>query len=137
MRQLFTRSEQLAYELRHAERSGVDRCCSVPAVTLDWDGVRRERLLKNEQSFRDHNNRRVAFEEKTVAADELVPFVCECGDRGCIEGVELTVAEYTSAHAAPNRFTVKPEHVYPEVERVTETGDRFWVVEKHVIEATG
>jgi hypothetical protein len=117
---------------RRPSAAEVHRCCSVPAVTLDWDGVRRERLLKNEQTFRDHNNRRVAFEE---AADpgELVPFVCECGDRACIEAVELTVDEYTGAHSAPNLFTVKPEHFYPEVERVTQTADRFWVVEKHAI----
>lgn len=75
----------------------------------------------------------LAFEEET-AADEPVPFVCECGDRECIEGVELTIDEYTSAHSSPDRFTVKPEHVYPEVERVTETGDRFWIVEKHAMD---
>jgi hypothetical protein len=76
----------------------------------------------------------LAFEEET-AADEPVPFVCKCGDRECIEGVELTIDEYTSAHSSPDRFTVKPEHVYPEVERVTETGARFWIVEKQVIDA--
>jgi hypothetical protein len=101
-------------------------------VTLDWDGVRRERLLKNEQTFRDYNNRRVAFEDETA---DPVPFVCECGDRTCIEAVELTVDEYTLAHSAPNLFTVKPEHVYPEVERITETGDRFWIVEKLTVDA--
>jgi hypothetical protein len=104
-------------------------------VTLDWDGVRRERLLKNEQTFRDYNNRRVAFEEETTDSAEFVPLVCECGDRACIEAVELTVDEYTSAHSAPNLFTVKPEHVFPEVERVTETGDRFWIVEKLPVDA--
>jgi hypothetical protein len=104
-------------------------------VTLDWDGVRRERLLKNEQTFRDYNNRRLAFEEETAEPAEMLPFVCECGDRECIEAVELTIDEYTSAHAAPNLFTVKPEHVYPEVERVIETADRFWVVEKHLVDA--
>jgi hypothetical protein len=104
-------------------------------VTVNRDEIRRERLLKNEQTFRDHNNRRVAFEEGAVGGDEPVPFVCECGDPDCIEGVELTVDEYTSAHSAPNRFTVKPEHVFPEVERVTETGARFWVVEKLAVTA--
>jgi hypothetical protein len=104
-------------------------------VTLDCDEIRLQRLRKNEQTFRDHNNRRVAFEERTVGADEPVPFVCECGDGECIEGVELTVSEYTSAHSAPNRFTVKPEHVFPEVERVAENGERFWVVEKLTIPA--
>jgi hypothetical protein len=104
-------------------------------VALDRDEIRRERLLKNEQTFRDHNNRRVAFEESTAGVDEPVPFVCECGDRDCIESVELTVDEYTSAHSAPNRFTVKPGHIFPEVERVAGTDARFWVVEKIVAEA--
>jgi hypothetical protein len=102
---------------------------------LDWDGVRRERLRKNEQMFRDYNNRRVAFEEETAAADELVPFICECGDHTCIEAVELTVDEYVSAHSAPNLFTVKPEHVHPEIEQITDTADRFWVVEKPLVGA--
>jgi hypothetical protein len=104
-------------------------------VTFDRHEVRRERLLKNEQAFRDYNNRRVAFEEGVAGSDEPVPFVCECGDRDCVEGVELTVDEYTSSHSAANRFTVKPGHVYPEAERVAQTGDRFWVVEKLVVEA--
>ena len=105
------------------------------AVTLDWDDVRHERLLKNEQAFRDYNNRRVAFEEESADPGELLPFVCECGDRECIEAVELTSDEYTSAHSAPNLFTVKPEHVFADVERVAETGDRFWIVEKYAVDA--
>ncbi|HEY3764745.1 MAG TPA: hypothetical protein VGL44_06265 [Gaiellales bacterium] len=100
----------------------------------DRDEIRRLRLLKNEQVFRDHNNRRVAFEKDSADADEPVPFVCECGDSACIEGIELTVGEYTRAHSAPNRFTVKPDHVFPDVERVAERAERFWVVEKLVIE---
>lgn len=104
-------------------------------MTLDWDEVRRERLLKNEQTFRDYNNRRVAFEEETDDPGEVAPFVCECGDPTCIEAVELTVNEYTSAHSAPNLFTVKPEHVYPDIERVIETGDRFWIVAKLAVDA--
>jgi hypothetical protein len=108
----------------------VVRSDNVPGVTIDRDEIRLQRLRKNEQTFRDHNNRRVAFEERTVGTDEPVPFVCECGDPECIEGVELTVDEYTSAHSAPNLFTVKPDHVFPEVERVAERGERFWVVEK-------
>ncbi len=104
-------------------------------MPFDRDEIRLQRLRKNEQTFRDHNNRRVAFEERTVGPHEPVPFVCECGDRDCIEGAELTVAEYTSAHSAPNRFTVKPAHVFPEVERVAERGERFWVVEKFAMQA--
>ena len=91
--------------------------------------------VKNEQTFRDYNNRRVAFEEETAAAASWCRSSASAAIRTCIEAVELTVDEYISAHSAPNLFTVKPEHVYPEVERVAETADRFWVVEKHVVDA--
>jgi hypothetical protein len=101
-------------------------------MALERDEVRAERLLKNEQVFRDYNNRRVAFEQDADAIDELVPFVCECGDPECVEGMEMTVDDFTSAHSAPDRFAVKPGHVFPEAERVLESHDRFWLVEKDV-----
>jgi hypothetical protein len=99
-------------------------------MALERDDVRRERLLKNEQVFRDYNNRRVAFEQDADSTGELVPFVCECADPECIEGMELSIDDFMAAHSAPNRFAVKPGHVYPEAERVLDTRDRFWVVEK-------
>jgi hypothetical protein len=43
----------------------------------------------------------------------------------------VTVNEYETAHSTPNRFTVKPGHVYEDVEFVTEQHDHYWVVEKH------
>ena len=50
-----------------------------------WNGVRRERLVKNEMAFRDYNNRRVEIEQRALAVDEplqsdVAPFVCECGN---------------------------------------------------------
>ena len=99
-------------------------------MALEREEVRRGRLLKNEQVFRDYNNRRVAFEQDADATDDLVPFVCECGDPECIEGMELSIDDFMGAHSAPNLFTVKPGHVFPEGERVLDTHDRFWVVEK-------
>ena len=69
MRIFFTRSEQLAHTAtasgQSAARHPRGRCDSVSAVTVNRDAIRRERLLKNEQTFRDHNNRRVSFEEGT------------------------------------------------------------------------
>lgn len=97
----------------------------------EWAETRKARLVKNEQAFRDYNDRRLAFEERAVAVSaERVPFVCECGDRQCIEALELTIDEFTEAHSTPERFTVKPGHVFPEVEQVVEKHPHFWVVEK-------
>ena len=103
-------------------------------MSTEWDQRRLDRLRKNEQSFRDHNDRRVAFEDAVTGEDELVPFVCECGDPDCIEGLDLTVEEYVSAHSAPNRYTVKPQHTFRDLERVAERHDRFWVVEKVTVQ---
>ncbi len=99
-------------------------------MTVDRDQVRRERLLKNEQAFRDYNNRRVSFEQDAETTDELVPFVCECGDSECIEGMQMKLDDYMSAHSGPDRFAVKPGHFFPEAERVVDEHDRFWLVEK-------
>ncbi len=97
----------------------------------EWAETRKARLVKNEQAFRDHNERRLAFEQPAVGvADERIPFLCECGDQQCVEALELTVGEFTTSHSAPDRFTVKPEHVFAEVERVAEKHPHYWVVEK-------
>jgi hypothetical protein len=101
-----------------------------------WVSVRRDRLVKNELAFRDYNNRRVALEQQAVAiepdvVDEAVPFVCECGAADCAGALTITVEEYEAAHSTPNRFTVKPGHLYEEAEFVTEQHVRYWVVEKH------
>jgi hypothetical protein len=105
----------------------------------EWNDIRRDRLVKNELAFRDYNNRRVGFEQRIavaqdVAEEEVVPFVCECGGADCIGAITVQVGEYEDAHRAPNRFTVRPGHFYPDVEQVVEEYDRYWVVEKPVEE---
>jgi hypothetical protein len=101
----------------------------------DREAIRRDRLVKNETAFRDYNNRRVEIEQQSVAVDavddDLVPFVCECGSGDCIGALVVTVNEYEAAHSTPNRFLVKPGHVYPDVEFVAEQHEHYWVVEKH------
>ncbi len=102
----------------------------------DWDSVRRDRLVKNELAFRDYNNRRVGFEEQAAPTEaeaelEVVPFVCECGSADCIAALMVTVGDYVEVHSAPNRFIVKTGHYYPDVERLAEERDDYWVVEKH------
>lgn len=94
--------------------------------------ARRQRIVKNEQAFRDYNDRRMQAESVDENDDlEQIPFVCECGDQDCIEALMTTAAEFTETHSAPNRFIVKPGHVYPDVEQVIADYDTFAIVEKH------
>jgi len=98
---------------------------------VNREELRQERLVKNEQAARAYNNRRLEFElEDAADEDEDVPFLCECGDEGCAEAMEMTPEDFMAVHSAPNRFAVLPAHVLGEVEWVVETGDRYWVVEK-------
>jgi anti-sigma B factor antagonist len=94
-----------------------------------WE--RRQRIVKNEQAFRDYNDRRLQHEAVDETDDQdPIPFVCECGDKDCHQALVMTAAEFTEAHSAPNRFIVKPGHVYPDVERVLAEEKTFAVVEK-------
>ena len=97
----------------------------------DWWEARNARLVKNEESFRQYNNRRMQHEPVDPEDDdEQIPFLCECGDLECVQALMLTAAEFTEAHSAPNRFIVLPGHTFPDVERIVASHDRYEVVEK-------
>jgi hypothetical protein len=97
----------------------------------DWERRKRERVRKNEAAFKAHNERRKALEQPITGEDEPIPFVCECGDAGCWEPLQLTIAQFNRAHAVAMRYAVKPLHVMPDHERVVEQHDAYWIVEKY------
>ena len=95
------------------------------------DAERQRRVALNESTFREVNERiagQVAhwFE----GSDELMSFVCECGDTQCGEMVRLTPDEYERVREHGTRFTIVGGHELPDVERVVERNERFAVVEK-------
>ncbi len=104
----------------------------------EWWAYRHARLVKNEESFREYNNRRMENEPVDEEDDEeLIPFVCECGDLECVQALLVTADEFTTAHSSPDRFMVVPGHVFEEVERVVESHDGYEVVEKFEMDIDG
>lgn len=95
------------------------------------DQVDRERrAAENQALFRGVNDR---IRELNEVFDALLPYgswACECDRLDCIQQIELTMEEYEALRSAPNRFAVVPGHFDPEVERVTEQSERYWIVEK-------
>jgi hypothetical protein len=68
---------------------------------------------------------------EAIAAHAAPPeFLCECADEGCVETIELSIAQYEAIRSSPLRFPVKPGHDCPEFERVVDEHDRYVVVEK-------
>ncbi len=93
------------------------------------------RIARNEHWLRQANER-IERASKTLADEgfgrdrDEVEFMCECGRRLCPETIPMTVAEYESAHAQPDRYVIVPGHETPALERIVESHGRYDVVEK-------
>jgi hypothetical protein len=94
------------------------------------------RVAENETRFRNANEgiEARATELGYHVREELVPFLCECGDERCTEVIRVTLVEYETVRSNPLHFLCRRGH-----ERVAETTgaghlvrreDRFVVVEK-------
>lgn len=90
---------------------------------------REERLVKNEALFREVNEQIDALNEAGPQIDS-VPTVCECGSSGCTETLLVSRRAYEAVRAHPERFLIKPNHVFNEVEDVVERHPDWWVVAK-------
>lgn len=61
-----------------------------------------------------------------------VDWTCECANEICLESIELTVHDYEAVHHDGTCFIVAPSdaHFLPDIERVLEHHERYWVVER-------
>ena len=95
------------------------------------DDAQKARLARNEDFFREVNERINSKAESHGLDSHSYAFFCECSDTGCVERVELTLGEYEHVRAEPSRFVVKKNHVVREIEHVVETVTDHMVIEKH------
>ena len=88
----------------------------------------RERIAKTEALFRNVN------EGINVASNRLdtddARFVCECGDPGCTDRIEVPLDEYDAIREHPTRFVVSPGHVKGPIEKVVKRRRAYSVIEK-------
>jgi hypothetical protein len=77
------------------------------------------------------NGRRVneAIERGAQGAGTAV-FVCECGNLGCSETVELAISGYEAVRSGFERFLIVPGHQIEEIEDVVERHGSYYVVAK-------
>lgn len=96
---------------------------------------RQKRAARNEDLFRQVNDRLHDLSVLGGPSEGLEKFVCECEQTNCSLLVELAADEYRGVRADGTRFLVFPEpwHTSPELETVVERHDRYWVVEKRGI----
>jgi hypothetical protein len=92
---------------------------------------RQERAGRNQSMWREINELALTKRQDNPT---FRSFVCECAAETCTEEVALTLEEYEAVRSQPNRFFVKPGHVFPDVDRVINDagadGARYQVVDK-------
>lgn len=99
------------------------------------DSWRAREAVKQAHS-RALNESVVALGETGDDSSRMAEFSCECGDPGCTGHVRLSIAEYESVRAYPDRFLVVANHENPEVELVVTEGTHYAVVETLAGEAS-
>ena len=91
---------------------------------------RQERLARNEALFRDVNERVREIAALHGDDDHVYEFYCECSNADCTFQLKATLTEYEGVRAHGDRFLIAPSHSLPEIERVIDRSERWWVVEK-------
>lgn len=89
---------------------------------------RAQRLALNETIFRRAN------EDIRVTGERLQhdfqAFMCECADINCDKQIPVSLDRYQETRADATKFLVSPGHENPEIERVVEKDEGFYVIEK-------
>ncbi|HVF77926.1 MAG TPA: hypothetical protein VNA28_06490 [Solirubrobacteraceae bacterium] len=92
---------------------------------------RKERIARNEASFRDLNESLEAKVHRRQTEPDLAGFVCECGDDDCDMTVRVALHTYASVRKDDQRFIVGPGHEIADAEDVVDEGDGYVIVRKH------
>jgi len=90
------------------------------------------RAGKNQSLFRDINEGVREVNQAHAVQFLLSDWICECADQACTDRIEMSLEQYEKVRERPTSFIVAPskEHAVPDVERVAEKHERYWVVEK-------
>ena len=88
------------------------------------------RLARNEDLFRQVNERIDDLAASHGDDSHVYEFFCECSDVACLERVRLSLAEYAHVRDDPTRFVVVKGHVLEEIEHVIEPAKDHVLIEK-------
>jgi alpha-D-ribose 1-methylphosphonate 5-triphosphate diphosphatase PhnM len=92
--------------------------------------MRAEALAKNEELFRNVNERIESLSQAVAPSDQAMEYLCECDRPGCYERVRATREEYESVRAVATHFIVLAGHEDRQIERVAFSNERFLTIEK-------
>ena len=91
---------------------------------------RERRLALNEAAFRVANERIRNWPERR-GHEKPARYYCECARASCHEQVLMSSGEYERVRADSHHFVIVPGHEVPDIERIVERADRYFVIEKN------
>lgn len=93
-----------------------------------------ERIARNNQTFREANEKIRERVDVLHPPTDRIPFLCECPTEDCTEVVRLTLDEYANVRADADHYLTKPGHEDAErpVGEVVARKNGYVVVEKSV-----
>jgi hypothetical protein len=126
------KSASLSGGVLRESNPGVSGLCRRGFGVFAAGSDREARAAKNHSVFRAGNERLKTFNEQWFGA--VLPrggWVCECADDTCLAHIEMASSQYEAIRQGEDRFFVAPsdEHVWPDVDRVIERNDGYWIVE--------
>jgi hypothetical protein len=80
---------------------------SSSAATREPRPTRTESQAKNEELFRNVNERIESLSQTVASNDEAMEYPCECDRPGCYERVKASREEYESVRAEPTHVIVR------------------------------
>ena len=100
-------------------------------VSISEPRDREVRAAENQSLFREVNERVKDLNVRFSFVTKVGDWICECANDTCFEHLALSADEYEAIRQDGASFVVatSDEHVWPDVERVTERNTRYWVVE--------
>lgn len=97
----------------------------MPATRM---ATRDDRVVDNQRSFRSASDR---LQDLVIVEEQrLVPFLCECADRGCAGRIDATIREFETAHEDPEGSFVLPGHTCVAGEMILAQERRYDVVSR-------
>jgi hypothetical protein len=82
--------------------------------------------------YREVNERVMEVSAHRVISAAAQDAICECAKPECSEPIAISAGEYERLREHGTWFAVAPgdDHVFPEIERIVEKNEGFWIVEK-------
>lgn len=90
----------------------------------------KARIAANEALFRAVNEKIDDLNSVFATVTETFMIVCECGDSGCGEQIEVEAHAYEGVRADPALFMIVPGHDIVEVESIVARHEKYHVVRK-------